>query len=359
MLETQENKLIQANSPDGGFLASGVWREFQEAAGKNVFHIGEDGFSASIIEHGLPLVGKYLYVPRGPVVEIRNSFASRRIEVRKSIGELISLAKKNKAGWIRIEPATGEVLDFLKKNAGFPVRKAPHDMQPKEVFIVNISESEEELLSSMKPKTRYNIRLAEKKGAEALVVDNRSADAGMFLDEFIRLVGITAKRDGIVSHPDGYYRKMFATVPPENLRLYVARYDGKIIAANLVAFFGDTATYLHGASDNENRNLMAPYLLQWRQMMDAKAAGCAKYDFGGVFMARESGMASQTADKKVNMNLSSWAGITKFKVGFSPKTDATFFPGSYDIIVDRKRYFAYKSLSVLMPVLKHIRRCLG
>jgi len=351
MLETQENKLIQANSPDGGFLASGVWREFQEAAGKNVFHIGEDGFSASIIEHSLPLIGKYLYVPRGPVIEIRNPSASRRTEIRKSIDELVLLAKKNKAGWVRIEPATEEGLDFLKESTDLPVRKAPHDMQPKEVFIVDISESEEELLSSMKPKTRYNIRLAEKKGVEVSVVDNRSADAGMSLDEFIRLVGITAKRDGIVSHPDGYYRRMLATIPPENLKLYAARYDGKIIAANLVAFFGDTATYLHGASDNENRNLMAPYLLQWTQMKDAKNAGFGKYDFGGI--------KGKKGEKSEKGSLGDWAGITRFKTGFSLKTKAAVFPGSYDIVVDRRRYFAYRALSVLMPVLKHIRRCFG
>lgn len=349
---SDEIEFISQNSPDGGFLASSVWREFQEAAGRKVFHIGEERFSASIIEHSLPLVGKYFYVPRGPVVPWNMEHGTWNSAREDGFLEkIVGLAFERKAGWIRVEPATGEVLDFLKENAGFPVRKAPHDMQPKEVFIVDISKSEEDLLSLMKPKTRYNIRLAEKKGVEIIVIDNRSDDSLKFIDEFVRLVKITAERDGIVSHPGGYYRKMFATIPPENLRLYAARYDGKIIAANLVAFFGDTATYLHGASDNENRNLMAPYLLQWIQMKDAKNGGFARYDFGGI--------KAKNGEESGNGHLGEWAGITRFKTGFSPKTEPVSFPGSYDIVIDRKRHFAYRMMSLVMPVVKFMRRGLG
>ena len=150
-------------------------------------------------------------------------------------------------------------------------------MQPREILILDISKSEEELLAGMKQKTRYNIKLAEKRDVKVLASREKK-----YIDEFCRLVKITAERDKITPHPENYYRKMFETIPPEILKLYIAEYEGKIIAANLVLFFGKTATYMHGASDNEHRNVMAPYLLQWQTILDAKKSGCNRYDLGGI-----------------------------------------------------------------------------
>ena len=147
---------------------------------------------------------------------------------------------------------------------------------------------------------------------------------------------ITARRDGITPHSESYYRQMFETIPAENLKLYVAEYGDKIIAANLVIFYGNTATYLHGASDNKSRNVMAPYFLQWRQIQYAKAAGCTRYDFGGV---------KNDGDDK------SWAGITRFKSGFSPGTLPVEFPGSYDIVIDPVRYNLYRLIQKAKSML--------
>ena len=207
-------------------------------------------------------------------------------------------------------------------------------MQPREILVLDISKSEEEILAGMKQKTRYNIKLAEKRGVH--VTYNMKHVTQENIDKFLQLVKITSKRDKITSHPDAYYRQMFETIPSEILKLYIAEYEGKIIAANLVLFFGKTATYMHGASDNEHRNLMAPYLLQWRQIQDAKAAGCTRYDFGGV--------KTGDADK-------SWAGITKFKTGFSPATNAVEFPGSYDIVIDPVRYGLYRLIQKAKNIL--------
>lgn len=287
------------------FLQSEEWRKFQEAAGRRTFFVS----GVSIIEHNLPIVGKYFYIPRGAVSENNSE-------------QIINLAKREKIGWVRIDE------DFKNKN--YTVKKAPHDMQPKEVFVIDITKSEEELLAEMKSKTRYNIKLAEKKNVKIF-----STREEKYLDEFLRLVNVTAKRDGITPHPDEYYRQMFAIIPADMLKLYVAEYEGKIIAANLVVFYEDTATYLHGASDNENRNVMAPFLLQWRQIQEAKKVGCAKYDFGGVKSSGDS----------------SWAGITKFKTGFAPDTKAFEFPGSYDIVINPMKYNVYRIIQKLKSLL--------
>jgi len=320
-------------------LQSSEWRKFQESVGRKTHNVSSDSFFCNIIEHTLPIVGKYFYIPRGPVMEISkskcqisNQIPNPNDKIKENILELISLAKENGSGWIRIEPASSEILEAIKSNTQYKVTKAPHDMQPRELFVIDITKSEEQLLSEMKPKTRYNIKVAQKHGVKILVKKN--------IDEFIRLTQIMAKRQGIATHPGEYYKKMCEDCTC--LKMYLAEYEGKIIAANLIVFFGKTCTYLHGASDDQYRNVMAPFLLQWQQILDAKEAGCEKYDFGGV--------------KTWNMehgtrNNNSWAGITRFKLGFSPETKSTEFPGAYDIIINPVRYWVYRRIQKLKSAI--------
>ncbi len=345
------------------FLQSSEWKNFQASVGRKTFNIptspqpspykgeGEFGFHANIIEHELAIVGKYFYIPRGPIMSVEAKF---------DFNELINLAKKNKAGWIRIEPKNEELLEIIKKNIKYKIQKSPHDVQPKEIFVIDIAKSEEELLAEMKPKTRYNIKLAEKKG---LKIFNNNDEK--YIKEFLRLTKIMAKRQGINPHAENYYRKMLETIPGDILKLYFAQYQGKIIAANLVIFFDKTCIYLHGASDDNFRNVMAPYLLQWKQICDAKKAGCVQYDFGGVknsphpnpLLSKERGRNAEESPSPYQGEggrrpdeVNSWQGITKFKLGFSPKTALTIFPGSYDIIVDNKKYLVYKILQKLKNI---------
>jgi len=324
-MEEIRKKFMDDNSPDGGFLQSDWWKKFQSAAGRKTLNIKGENFWANIIEHKLPLVGKYFYIPRGNILRIKDK------NVRNYFDNLIILAKENKAGWLRIEPASDEVLEITKKNVSLPIVKAPHEMQPKELFIIDCSKSEEELLSEMKSKTRYNIKLAEKKGVQIIVSKEKK-----YVDRFCDLVEITAKRQGIKSHPRAYYQKMLEIIPEENIKLYNAEFEGKIVAANSVIFFGNTVTYLHGASDDQDRSSMATYLLQWRQIQDAKRFGAVGYDFGGV--------NTKTKENK-------WSGITRFKQSFSPKTEAIEFPGAYDIIVSPWKYRAYDILRKLKSLL--------
>jgi len=298
------------------FLQSEEWRKFQEVTGKRTFHIEHDGFWVNIVEHKLPIVSRYFYVPRGDFSE-----------------DLINLAKKEKAGWIRVDVENEENLKSIEKSLsaiggfrGGKIVKAPHDMQPKEIFLIDITKLEKELLNEMKPKTRYNIKLAEKKNVKVTGHWSLVTDKNKCVNEFLRLVKVTAERKGVKFHPENYYRKMIETIDSDILSLYCAEYNNKVIAANLVVFYGDTAIYLHGATDDEYRNVMAPYLLQWQAILDAKQKGCKFYDFGGV----------KIGDKN------NWSGITKFKLGFSQVTKPIEFLGSYDIVVSLVRYRVYR-----------------
>lgn len=330
-MEKNPTTFIQANSPDGAphysekmrdkdFLQSDEWRKFQESVGRKTYNIADENFFCNIIEHNLPIVGKYFYIPRGPVVSKQGANNKERI------GELITLAKDNNAGWIRIEPATDEILDNIRRNTSSKITKAPHDMQPKELFIIDITKPEEQLLSEMKSKTRYNIKVAKKHNVT--VTSEQGAGNNENIIEFLRLTKIMAKRQGIATHSEEYYRAMCEK--SSCIKIYTAKYQGKIVAANLVVFFGNMCTYLHGASDDSYRNVMAPYLLQWQQILDAKAASCERYDFGGVKINSTGGR--------------SWAGVTRFKQGFSPNTKPTEFPGSYDIIISPVKYWLYRTI---------------
>ena len=341
------------------FLQSEEWLKFQEATGKEVVRISSDGFWANGIIHRLPFVGRYLYVPRGPRISIKYKVSS----ITYGIAGLIDLAKEEKVKWIRIELETEELLEMIRKEIvtlrqaqddNLRVVKAPHDVQPREVLRVDLLPSEADLLAAMKPKTRYNIRLAEKRGVT--VIETRE---GRHIQTFLDLITATSGRKGITSHPRAYYEKFFQVLPKEMCRLFVAEYEGNVLAANMMIFYGGTATYLHGGSSDAHRDMMAPYLLQWEQMKFAKRAGCALYDFGGVKTANSQQPADNKQWKTENKKLftsNSWNGITKFKTGFSPSTQTVVFPGAYDIILNPRIYATYRAAEYLNKKISQVKK---
>lgn len=294
------------------FLQSEQWIAFQEATGKKSIRFTADSFLAYGIIHTVPLFGRYVYVPRGPILDT---------ETKNVLREFIDVAKHQGARWIRIEPETTSSLTLIQKHAHCRVSPAPHDVQPREVLRLDMTPSEEALFSAMKPKTRYNIRLAEKRGVRVFVTREEK-----HVSAFLDLVRKTANRKSIIPHPPSYYKQLLHILPEDMCHLFIAEYAGEVLCANILITFGTTATYLHGGSSDIHRDMMAPYLLQWEQIKFAKQAGCALYDFGGV-----SGEGTH-----------SWSGITKFKMGFAPDTPTVVFPGAYDIILNSMIYTLYR-----------------
>ncbi|HMN19747.1 MAG TPA: peptidoglycan bridge formation glycyltransferase FemA/FemB family protein [Candidatus Moranbacteria bacterium] len=344
------------------FLQSQKWLDFQKAFGRRVFWLEKEDFKAGIVEHVLPIVGGYFYVPRGPMFychsrQSRQGFTEvdeggnpgRWIpdQVRDDMGEIIKLAKKENTGWIRIEPQTAEQMEIIQKNTEYKIVKAPYDVQPRENFVLDISKSQEQLLAEMKSKTRYNIKLAQKHGVSVQAIsDFQLPISKQYVESFLILTREMAARQGIVPHPDDYYRKMCEVFGGDMLRLYAAEHEGKILAANLVLFYGDTATYLHGSSSDKQRNVMAPFLLQWQAISDAKEKGCRWYDFGGI-KTKDTRYKAQDTNK--------WEGITSFKTGFSPNAKPVVFLGSYDIIINPRKYAIYKGLQRAKMIVKKFR----
>ncbi len=310
------NAFVEAHEL-GSIHQSWEWGEFQsKSAARDKFWpivIEEDGriiASALIIRQKLPAGRCWLYCPRGPLVDYSSDNFSFLC------GKVREIARREKAVFWRIDPALPADTRVFN---GFYSAHAHY--QPENTLMVDLNNSEENIMAQMKPKGRYNIRLAEKKGVTVAASKHPEED----IEYFYRLLTDTTSRDGFSGHDKEYYRQMLKILGPEKVRLYLADYEGDVIAATIVTFFRDTAIYYFGASGNMHRNVMAPYLLQWEAMQDARKMGLKWYDFLGI--APE------------NNPRHAWAGVTQFKLKFGgeqfdymPAQERVFRPLEYSAI---------------------------
>jgi lipid II:glycine glycyltransferase (peptidoglycan interpeptide bridge formation enzyme) len=214
-----------------------------------------------------------LYVPRGPALTRASlDLLGPLIETADALG------RKERAIGIRLEsnaPACNAEWKVALAALGLQPIYPP--TQPRSSWMLDVTPDEEALLAGMKQKTRYNIRLAARKGVD--VVEGTRDD----LDEFYSLYRETAERDDFFIHPKPVYRRMFDLFWESGaFSLLLARYHGELIAAITLVWMGDTCWYLQGASSNQHRNLMATYLLQWEGIKRARSQGCSLYDFRAV-----------------------------------------------------------------------------
>ena len=235
-------------------------------------------------------------------------------------GKLKEISKNEKVIFIKFEPPVSKKeFEELKENLALKEAKA---VQPQNNWLLDLDGTEEGILARMKQKTRYNIRLAQKKGVKIKVSDDSKQ-----IDRLFALAQETAERNDIKTHPKSYYLKMIEMLARQKMaKLYQAEYNQKILAVNLMLSFGDTATYLHGGSSNEYRNVMAPYLLHWQAILDAKKEGKKYYDFGGVAPENESNHK--------------WAGISRFKRSFGGFQVNS--PGALDMVIKPFWYKLYQ-----------------
>ena len=265
----------------------------------------------------------YFYCPRGPVINFQFPISNFQtisneliLKYQKVLfflfKEIEKIAKKEKAVFLRFEPG----IKYPLSNIQYPIARTIN-VQPAKTIILDLAKTEEELLRAMHQKTRYNIRLAERKGVKIRIVD--SSNFAPDFEKFWEIMEETVRRDTFRLHSKEHYRGMLQ-INNDFVKLLIAEYEGKIIAGNILTFFGDTATYVHGASGNEFRNLMAPYALQWQTIKSARKKGFKYYDFYGV-----------DEDK--------WPGVTRFKKGFGGEEIS--YPGTFDFILNKKWYRLY------------------
>lgn len=275
-----------------------------------------------------------IYVPRGPVCD-----AYDIATIKELIEEAKEVAKKYNAFVLKFDPEVvyDKKLEALYIQAGFKVRnndKYKHEyIQPISNMILRIKDkTEEEIFKGYSEKTRYNIRVAEKKG----VTVRYSRDEND-LKKFYDLSEITAKRDGITLRDFDYYKRMLESYDEEHLRIYIAEHEGDTLSGALALNYGGKLFYIYGASSNEKRNLMPNYLMQQTMIRWAIETGCFEYDFGGVFETDKSN------------------GLFRFKEGFCRQEGVTKYIGEVDYVYNKLVYFSFVKL---LPIYKKFRKFL-
>lgn len=258
------------------------------------------------------------YVPKGPVVHWDDP-----AQVRFILGRMTANARGHRAVFLRIEPnlvdAQMPALEASLADAGF--RAAERSIQPRRTMLMDITGSEEDTLKRMKPKTRYNIRLAARRG---IVV---RAGAECDLPVFCQLMQDTSERHAFGVHSSAYYRAAFDLFSPGgDVRLLVAEYEDRPLAALMVFALGKMAYYLYGASSNRERQRMPAYLLQWEAIRWARAIKCTHYDLWGI-----PDVDKETLEAGFSHRSDGLWGVYRFKRGFGGR--AIRWAGAFDRVL--------------------------
>ncbi len=307
------------------------WGQFREEEGVKVIRRGfvngdklVSGFQLTI--HKVPRTNFTIgYLPKG------------EMPTKELLDELKKIGKEENCIFIQLEPnvTTKEMENGKRKMESFGLRPAAHPLFTKFTFVLDLTKTEEELLASMHPKARYNIKVAKKHNVEVKEDDSDNA-----FKEYWRLTEETTKRQGFYAHTKHYHELQWQTIPhalttnsqlptTNNLtsHLFTGKYENKTLTTLLFFVFHDTLYYPYGASSNEHRNVMHSNLTMWEGILFGKKLGLKKFDMWGAL--------GHEPDPK-----DPWYGFHDFKRKFGP--EHVEFIGSYDLVINQAMYQAYK-----------------
>ncbi len=304
-------------------LQSFQWGEFREKTGIRVIRKGSfenekliDAFQLTI--HKIPKTPWTIgYLPKG-------TLPTQILEE-----ELLQVGKQERSLFMQLEPNIVKGQAENIENNSF-LRRAIRPLFTKYTFLLSLTKSEDELLAKMHPKTRYNIRVAQKHGVE--IVEDNSDKA---FAEYLRLTEETTKRQGFYAHTKKYHTLMWETLAKKNgtlikkdltAHLFLAKYKGETLTAWIVFVFHDTLYYPYGASSSSHRDAMASNLMMWEVIRFGKNLGLTNFDMWGAL--------GPNPDKN-----DPWYGFHRFKEGYGPTL--TEFMGSFDLVVQPLLYKGY------------------
>ncbi len=298
-------------------LQTWEWGEARKKTGVEVLRLGE--YENNQLTNVFQLTFHKI-----PKTNLRVGYLPRSVFPTKDVLDfLYDYAKKNKIIFIKIEP-------YVEKSKLHPtpntLHSSNHPLFPTWTQILNLNKSEEELLKSFHHKTRYNIRLAEKKG---VIIKEMSNDKGFEI--FSKLYFETCKRQKYFGHTPKYHKIVWDNFKKNIAHILIAFYNNVPLAAYELFYFKNILYYPYGGTSLEHRNLMASNLLMWEAIKLGKKLGAQKFDMWG----------SLAPNYDAN---NSWSGFTRFKEGYGTKF--TEFVGSYDLVINPFVYqlynFSYK-----------------
>jgi len=316
---SQWNEFIHQH-PEAHLLQSGYWGELKAEFGWVPHRLIYGSGGMQLLVRNFPFGFRMAYIPKGPVGEMDQSFWE----------EVNTFCRNNRIFLAKIEPDVWEshTIQVIKNDFHHLVAKP---VQPRRTIVVNLDGNEDVWLDRMKQKTRYNIRLAEKKGVIVKPSNN--------IILFYELLKTTGRRDKFGIHALEYFKRAYDLFSVgDQCVLLIATYEGNSLAAIIVFRQGKRAWYFYGASTNEERERMPTYLLQWEGMRWAKQMGCQQYDLWGVPDEEEDTLEEQFLNRSEGL----W-GVYRFKRGFGGVLMRSV--GARDCIYDPFRYRLYKIIS--------------
>jgi peptidoglycan pentaglycine glycine transferase (the first glycine) len=303
------------------FLQSEAWQKISQASGHKTILIKKEDSRNKLIVSSLLIEKKpkffpaYYYSPRGPIFYQAESLKHWFLILK----EYLKVAKEKKVFFLKLDPALIEIDIFKQALNQLNIKfKESISVQPSQTIVLDLSLSLDELLKQMKPKTRYNIKVALKHDLKLV------EDIGDF-EEFFQLLSATKDRDNFRLHKKEHYLNLINN----GVRLISMKKDNVILASGLFSFYNNKVTYLHGASNYQHRSKMAPYQLHWELIKKAKAEGYKHYDFYGIDENR-------------------WPGVTRFKRGFGGFE--LNYPPTYDLIFKPATYHLYNLLKKIKRI---------
>lgn len=295
-----------ADHPDAHLLQTTAWGDLKASFGWQVVRLAADGAGAQVLLRRLPLGLRLAYLPKGPVGPPSPGLLQALDEACRARGAFL----------LKVEPDEEDSAEASARWRGAGFLPSPHAIQPVRTLLVSLEGEEDSLLARMHPKTRYNIRLAGRKGVTVRPWEDVEAFAAMLAE--------TARRNRFGAHAPAYYRRAYDLFHPHGAcELLVAEYRGEPLAALMVFAHGPRAWYFYGASTERERQRMPTYLLQWEAMRWARARGCRTYDLWGVPDADRERLEAEFTRRRDGL----W-GVYRFKRGFGG--DLVRWTGAWD-----------------------------
>ncbi|MFA5769952.1 MAG: peptidoglycan bridge formation glycyltransferase FemA/FemB family protein [Patescibacteria group bacterium] len=305
-------------------LQTWEWGEARKKTGVDILRLSDDKNVFQLTFHKIPKTDyKIGYLPR-------SVFPSKEV-----LNFLSDYCKENKIIFVKIEPNVLKLSNNETMKQLNNLVKSQHPLFPTWTQVLNLNKSEDELLKSFHSKTRYNIRLAEKKG---VVIKEMSNNKGFEI--FSKLYFDTCKRQKYFGHTPKYHKIIWDSLKNDIAHILIAFYNNVPLAAYELFYFKNALYYPYGGTSLEYRNLMASNLLMWEAIKLGKKLGAEKFDMWGSL-----GPNYDTANP--------WSGFTKFKEGYA--TEFKEFMGSYDLVVNPFLYKIYNSIYSLREIYLKLR----
>lgn len=328
-----------AASPDGHLFQTSRWGALKARFGWEVERVAlTDGDSivagAQVFYRSFPFGLTLSYIPKGPLVDWDKEKA-----VRSLLEALRQAAHRRRAFCLKLEPDLLDDPALAARLVRLGLRPSPQTIHPRSTIIINLDREEDEILARMKPRSRYNIRLAARKGV--VVRDGTTSDLSIFQS----LLEKTARRKDFVIHSAEFYRAAYDLfVLNGHARFILATYQDTAIAGIMVFTLGRKAWHMFGASRDTHRNLKPNHLLQWEAIRWARAQGCVTYDHFGI--PDEVGQHPEYYIGAPPKRYDGMWGVYHFKQSFGGRV--VRYLGAYDDVYIRPLHWFYSRGSAFL-----------